>query len=219
MSFTISTTISSDYHFVLDRCLPSWYRVSGASRIDVHLYQTSADTRYRWIMNLVHRCERMQQAVHESAGRKLLLMDADCMVLKELSSGFSDTKPISVARWPNINLGVLFLNMTLDWPFREFFDEFVRKATEYCNANKGSQGADQSVMIGMLQGIESDVEKLDGGVWNFRYRDGTKRAEFRSVIKDLKILHLIGRGGGQKREHDWLSIVTRAMRDRKELVA
>ncbi len=210
MSFRIVTTVSSDYRFVLDRCLPSWYHNSGASRIDVHLHETSTD-RHRWAMNVIERCRNMQKAVHEAAGEKLLFLDADCLVVDNLAGGFSDRHPISVARWPNINLGVLFLNMTLGYDVVGFMDRFAARGIDYCTKHKASQGLDQNVMIEMLADIEGKVCKLHDAVWNCQIRNDTTREQATERKTRAKILHLVGAGGGPKKEREWKELMQRVL--------
>ena len=204
------TTVSSDYRFVLDRCLPSWYHNSGASRIDVHLHETSTD-RHRWAMNVIERVKTMHRAVREARGEKLLFLDADCLVLGNLSDGFSDTKPISVARWPHINLGVMFLNMAVDYPLCEFFDEFASRAISYCLANRTSQELDQAIMVEMLAKIEPAIHKLDARIWNHQVRSDATREQIEACRPTTKILHLIGRGGGPKKEREWKELMQRVL--------
>jgi len=197
MSFTICSWCSRNYYPALDFCLPSWYQNSGASRITLHLYDSceGKDANDTWFLNAVHRCKLMRDAVREAAGTKLLLLDADCIVMKELSAGFSETKPIGVARWPRINMGVLFLNMTLDWPFVEFFDKFVERLMAECDrlkkrGGKWSDPPDQAVLHEMLHEREGDIEKLDAAAWNYCTAIPVAKERIAKHGRDMKILHL-----------------------------
>ena len=132
-------------------------------------------------------------------------------MLGDLSEGFSDIHPISVARWPNINMGVLFLNMTLPGPFQSFFDEYAKRSIEYCMNNKASQGLDQDIMIQMLAGIEPLVHKLHDAVWNHQVRNDTTKEDVAACRPTTKILHLVGKGGGPKREREWKGLMKRVL--------
>ncbi len=198
MSFTIFTTVSNSYQEVADFCLPSWFKHSGADQIDVRYYRGSqADTLCsRWFDNLMERCRAMQDAVRQAVRhrRKLLLMDADCLVLKDLAAGFSDNKPFSVTRWRNINMGVMFLNTSLKWPFVAFFDEFVCKALVRCQRMKAERNftdaGDQDIMWKMLWEREDDVAKLDYKQWNFTYSHRTSDCDLRKHKDRVRILHM-----------------------------
>ena len=199
MTFIISTTASASYRSVLDYCLPSWYQNSGASRIDIHLHnnEKGLSLTQQYLANIITRCERMRDAVHSANGRKLLLMDCDCLVLRNLAEGFSDSKPISVAHWPEINMGVLFFNMELDWPFDEFIDEFADKATRRCRmlmrmspCEVKRHSTDQVIMAELLLARDTAVHKLDGKVWNFRYSVRTTKAELDEHKAEMRVLHL-----------------------------
>ena len=199
MTFIISTTASAGYRSVLDYCLPSWYKNSGASRIDIHLHDNRRGFGLTWqyLDNIITRCERMRDAVHDANGRKLLLMDCDCLVLRNLAEGFSNSRPISVAHWPEINMGVLFFNMELNWPFDEFIDEFVDKATRRCrmlmqvSPRKVKQhSTDQVIMIELLLARETAVHKLDGKIWNYRYSVRTTKTELDKYKAEMRVLHL-----------------------------
>ena len=200
MGFTIGTAVSFGYRPVLDFCLPSWVRNSGADRIEVKIYRDAAGDHFsqRYLRNLITRCELFRDFIRDAIARKtqLLLLDADCVILQDVAAGFSSTKPLAVTRWPNINMGVLFLNTTLPWPFIEFFDTFIEQATKRCE-HAAEQGpvaylhdSDQPAMIDMIGKHDLDVEKLPSKIWNFIYSNAwteKKLAEYRETIK---ILHL-----------------------------
>ncbi len=200
MGFTIGTALSFGYRPVLDFCLPSWVRNSGADRIEIKMYSEPEAEHFsqRYLKNLITRCELFRGFIRDAIARKtkLLLLDADCLVLQDVSGGFSPTKPFALTRWPNINMGVMFLNTELPWPFVEFFDTFIERATKRCEhaAERGPNAFlsdnDQPVMIDMLSKHDSDVEKLPAKTWNFTYSDPWTKERLAKYRDTIKILHL-----------------------------
>lgn len=127
--------------------------------------------------------------------RPMILMDADCLVLKDLTGGFCDDRPLSVTRWPTINMGVLFLNTTIDWPFIEFIDEFAERAEAHCRAQAKeghyhSKGGDQDVMWQMMTDLDDDVCKLSWRIWNYMFGVRTTQEQLDQYADAMRVLHI-----------------------------
>jgi hypothetical protein len=122
-------------------------------------------------------------------------MDVDCLVLKPLADGFSVDKPIAIGRWPTPNMGVMFLNTTLDWPFVDFFDEFTERAIERCQRvmkkpDAINDSGDQRIMVEMLQARPQDVERIQCREWNFTYTRATPGHLVREWRDRIRVVHL-----------------------------
>lgn len=198
MTYEITTAVSPDYSRILGLCMPSWISNAGAERIRV--WPVGADRcgtqEEQWYRQAYQRCVCMQKAVEDAvaSGTRLLALDLDCFVLSDLSGGFSDTKPISVARWPDINMGVLFFNCRLSFPWLAFFEELtdrIEKRTEELIAEKPKKfrPADQAVWLEVLHDWEKHVHKLDANVWNFCYSGHEWDEQVARHKAGIKVLH------------------------------
>ena len=197
MNFRIVTTASYDYAPVLDFCLPSWRKNSGADDIVIRWHrQRGRGKAQTWFRAVQERCATMREAVQSAVAekRKLLLLDGDCLVLQNLEDGFAGDKPIAVARWPNVNIGVIFLNTDMDWPFAEFFCKYVDTSLAHIDkliaAQSERNACDQDILVPMLHEIEEDVAKLDHHVWNFPFSERTDRETLVEQKDTIRVLHL-----------------------------
>lgn len=199
MSFTIGSAASYKYSGVLDFCLPTWRRHSGAERIDVRLYaeQGGRGKAQRYLRNLIPRVQNIREVVVAAVRdkRRLLLLDADCLTLKDCSEGFSDLLPIGIARWPSINMGVMFLRTDTDNPFVEFFNDWADRAIAHINylltqRPVAIEDGDQGVMESKLHEIGHLVDKLDKRLWNYTFSNEIDRDDFEAAKDEMRILHL-----------------------------
>ena len=180
--FSMSAVASERYRGLADLCVPTWTRNAGAEAVNIDYHEDVG-----WHKSLVQRAKFWRRRTLEAvaARRPVVLMDVDCVVLSPIAGGFSDSHPISVARWPNINIGVLFINTLVPFPFADFFDEFVDRL----QAARQTKCADQDLMRGMLHARADSVCKLDARIWNltFGVGDGAERLK---KYPNGKILHL-----------------------------
>jgi len=197
MNFRIVTTASYSYAPVVEFCLPSWRRNSGADDIVIRWHkQLGEGDLQQWLRAVQERCGTMMDAVEQCVAdkRKLLLMDADCVVIKSLEDGFKDGQQSAIARWPNINMGVVFLNTDMDWPFVDFFRRYVSESNAHIDKLIAAQskrcGADQDIFTEMLKDVEDDVAKLDHHVWNFPFSERIDQVMLAEAANNIRILHL-----------------------------
>jgi hypothetical protein len=219
MGFTIVAAYTPSYVETLRYCLPSW-RNSGASKIVLEqLPDITGPKETAWYDGTAARCEAHYRNITAALdrGERVLALDVDCVVLKDLSSGFSADHPISVARWPDFNMGVMFFNPSS--PLRHpAFDhlpppidwlEWVRSVTDRirdnCQRYKGTLRpaggcwlADQMAWQSEVQEIQSSVNKLDADVWNFCPHLNDWEREWERVKDRVKIVHLKGQGQSEK---------------------
>ncbi len=216
MSFTIVTSVSPNYADVLQFCMPSWIKWSGASSIIVNriesesydgesAWQAGDQPGESWYANVILRCEAMRdstlQAMHR--GERVLALDIDCVALQDLSGGFSEEHAFSAASWcgwPDINMGVLFFNTNLDYPFEEFLNEMAVNVRERCESlieNPGDTwtAGDEDVWREMLQREEQHVCKLDWLEWNFCDHPQHWNKQMRRHKDKIRIAHIKTRRG------------------------
>lgn len=185
--FTIITALSPDYAKAMEYFIPSWFANSGADEIVIHRIDEGS-----WAKNAVRRGEIVLREVRGRSGSRVLMLDADCMVLGNLSGGFTD-QPLAMARWPRPNIGVTFINLATDFPVCDWLAEVV-------DATKQSLGVDTEPESGYcidqrawhlkLAEIEEHVTKLDENVWNYnRLGLGQWRKDLPAIKDDVKILH------------------------------
>ncbi len=214
MGFRIVTTVSFDYAKAADFCLPSWRKHSGSDDIAIRYHKVLEGNRTeRWFRAVKERVVTIRDEVRIAAveKRKLLILDGDCLVIRNLADGFAGGKPIAVARWPNVNMGVIFLNTNMGWPFLAFFEEYVRKALEHIDeqirTHVSRNGADQDVFVPMLHAIEHDVAKLDVDEWNLPMSENPDSRKRLEKHKDkVRIIHLrLGTSfGGNVDNFNWI---------------
>lgn len=189
--FTMFTVASPAYQEVAELCVPSWRRNSGAESVEVFTCDdpTHRNTDERWRNAVVLRAKAWANAVRTavSTGLPIVLMDVDCLVLKPISGGFDGEHPIAVARWPIINIGVLFVDVRLPFPFVEFFDEWAARVA--VTPQNPTLTADQTIMQEKLHQREECVNKLPASEWNltFGIRNGPERLD---AYPNPRIVHL-----------------------------
>ncbi len=197
MSFDIITTVSPNLASGIPLFLPSWFRNSGAK----HILVRSTDSE-SWYENIIHRNKHIQERV--KAGRRIVSLDLDCFVVKNLARGFDGIHPISVARWPGANMGVAFFDGQLRCPIVDwdaFFKPLMNAITMRCRNPKhwdrpGQKGrfGDQPPWQEALQAVERDVGKLDMNVWNFCHQPEDWEAALRTHHQSVRVIHIKGRG-------------------------
>lgn len=204
MKYDIATACSNDYTEVLRLCMPSWIRNSGAESITVYPFSIQEkDPRIRWYLQAARRCQIMASVVCSAAnrGQRLLFLDTDCFVLSPLHNGFSSEKPISIARWPDINMGVLFFNTLIPFPWMDFFSVLIPRITKRChwlidNPPKKWVPGDQDVWREQLHTMVEHVDKLDANVWNFCYSAHEWEDRLKHTKDSIKVLHIKTRHHG-----------------------
>ncbi len=186
MSFTILTAISPDYADTLQRFIPTWACNSGAAGIDIRML-----TGTTWHDNITQRTRHIRDAVTEAARhrRKVVWLDADIYVVRSLAGGFRDGFPLSIARWPNINAGVIYFNteVAVDWA-RLLGDVY----SEISDRPHGS--SDQAIWHKHLCKGEQMVNKLDGEEWNYTGLWEDWRSDLLRIKDTVRALHTRGNG-------------------------
>jgi len=223
MSFTIISTISPDFEDGRKLFVPSWYRNSGAEFIDLKAVDGGT-----WYENIILRNEHIRDTIR--SGKRIVSLDLDCFVLDRLDEGFDGVHPIAVARWPQPNMGVLFLDGMVDFDWRAFFAPLIARITARCRnprtwgdgtqwqpdkvwADKRQKGrfGDQYPWHDALKAIEPQVRKLDMNVWNFCYQPENWQAMLLRHQENVKIIHVKGRGRWEQQPHirDKIDLVRR----------
>ncbi len=210
MSFTILAACTPNYAEMLRYTLPSWFKNSGADKILVERLEMAEGPRETaWYDNVAARCFAMTHNILAAfdRGERVVTLDIDCVVLQELHAGFSDDHPISIARWPNVNMGVMFWQPDFYWPSRMWMERVAARIKLNCDIARGklrkSGGcflADQSVWEDELKKEESHVHKLDATVWNFCPFQETWVRDFLEHKDSIKIVHMKGQGQPERHE-------------------
>lgn len=195
MSFTILTAISPSYASTLKRFIPTWVANSGAANIDVRILKGKG-----WSECIVERADIILEAVAEAAEKveNIVWMDADIYVVKPLESGFGEWQgdAMSIARWPNINAGVIYFNTSSDFYFDGFLRSLVDDIAKRCQRNPdGSRGeSDQQVWVEHLSEIEERVHKLDSDEWNYTGLWENWATDLPRIKDTVRALHTRGNG-------------------------
>ena len=195
MKFSIATCYSDRYQRIAELCLPSWSKHSGAEFVDVRRHPDITGSG-SFMYAVACRAEFYLETIRAAVRRKvpLLLLDSDCLILGDVSEGFPSEKPIGIGRWPNINIGVVFLRTDLDWWFVDFFEAWrdqLRAEVEGSGTVKKT--ADQDILGEMVKAEERDVEKLDHLIWNHTFGPGwTENPDRLAGVRDrVRIVHLL----------------------------
>lgn len=194
MSFTIISTLSPGFARARRDFIPSWEANSGAKEIVIHEIDEGS-----WVKNIVRRAEiiRDELLLRARAGEKVLALDADCLVLRDLSEGFCDGRIISVARWPNVNLGVVFFNLAVEFKWRRFLCDTVEMIREEAarEDRKPTHECDQVVWRPRLHAMESLIYKLPEWEWNYNNFEFAQWEHELPKIRDLvRVIHIKGHG-------------------------
>lgn len=173
-------------------CVPSWRRNSGAESVEVLSYvdPTHSEPREQWQNTLIIRARAWVDAVRRAVDTEVpvILMDVDCLVVDSIAGGFNGIHPFGVARWPTINIGVLFVDVRRSFPFENFFEDFAA-CLEAVPREQWDITTDQEIMQAMLHVHEPCVNKLPADKWNltFGIRDDRQRIQ---LHPNGKIIHL-----------------------------
>lgn len=195
MCFEIHSTISPDFSEGESLFVPSWQRNSGAARITIHRIAGQS-----WYENIILRNQVIRDVI--TANRKrLLFLDIDCFILRNVSDGFDGRHPIAVARWRQPNMGVLFLDGTLSFDWAGFFAPLILRIVRRCRnprtwgdlSRKGRFG-DQYPWHDALRRVEPAVRKLDMNQWNFCHQPEDWARELSLHKHEVRIVHVKGRG-------------------------
>jgi hypothetical protein len=194
MSFTILTTISPDYAHAWTQVMPTWFANSGADEIVVHRTDEGS-----WTKNTIRRNEILCAEVARRAkfGQRILRLDADCLVLRNLAEGFSDEHPISVARWPQINMGVCYFNTAVAFDWRRWMKETMTLIRQQCSGRKDSScECDQIVWRPRLHMLPPElICKLPEWEYNYNNFDMDQWERELPTIRDIvRVIHLKGHG-------------------------
>ncbi len=196
MKFTIITTISPKFARAERDFFPTWYANSGADSIVVHKIDEGS-----WRQNILKRAEIFCEELlaRKRNLERVLLLDADCIVLRDLSEGFSDGHPISVARWPQVNMGVAFFNLARHpWPlpWRGLLRGIVKEITaEVAGGHNPRHECDQAIWRPRLHQMEGQVFKLAEWEWNYNCFDLPQwKRELPKLREITRVLHIKGHG-------------------------
>ena len=204
MSFTIVAACTPNYAEMLRYTMPSWFKNSGATKIVVErLDMATGPRKTAWYDNVAARCWAMMRNLRDALdrGERVVALDVDCVVLGDLSDGFSGKHSVGVARWPNVNMGVLFWKPGYPFLYNTWLSMVTTRIEKNCKIARGklrkSGGcylADQSVWEEELHKIEDRVNKLDANVWNFCPLPEVWESEWAKRKDAIKIVHLKGQG-------------------------
>lgn len=195
MSFTIISTISPDFQSALDIFVSTWYANSGASEIVIHEINQGS-----WPANIIRRNEILHAEVISRSirGEKVLSLDIDTLVLRDLSGGFSDDHAFSVAGWPDVNMGVFFLNTSVRFPWRQWMDATLARVKRDCVVRDPSQPnrrCDTEAWRPRLWSYPAHVCKLGTWEWNYHHKEMHQWQRDLPLLRDItKVLHLKGHG-------------------------
>jgi hypothetical protein len=203
MSFTIITTLSPDYTEAWRQIMPTWFVNSGASEIVVHRIDEGG-----WVANIIRRNEIMRDEILQrmQGKQRVLFIDADCLILRPLGGGFSDTCPMSLARWPEVNMGVFFVNLTVPFDWENWMQRIIKLVWKDAQKpHKPTHGYDQFVWQPCVNTIPDQVAKLDEDEWNYNNFDVPQWEIDLPRIKDtVRIWHLKGHGAWSKEKLEFL---------------
>lgn len=192
--FSIFTAVSPSFERAEKELLPTWYANSGADEIVVrHIDEGS------WTANISRRAVLLREFLMDRLprGGKVLSLDADCLVLRDLSGGFSDDHIISVARWPNINMGVLFFNLGVPFKWHDWLRDTVEQIIEEAAkpGRKPAHECDQVVWRPRLHAMEPKIRKLAEWEWNYNNFDLEQWQNELPGLRDVvRVLHWKGHG-------------------------
>ncbi len=196
MGFTIITTVSPEFARAQRDFIPTWHANSGADSIVVHKIDEDS-----WHQNILRRaeifCDELITRIRH--GERVLLLDADCIVLRDLSEGFSDAHPISVARWPQVNMGVAFFNLSRHpWPtpWKVFLRDIVKEiAAKVAGGHTPQHECDQVIWRPRLHQMEGHVYKLAEWEWNYNCFDLPQWERELPTLKEItRVIHIKGHG-------------------------
>lgn len=214
MSFKIVSCVSPDFFDAIPLFTPSWHANSGASSIEIHLIDGGSWYENIILRNQVMRDEVLKQNKDQEGVELLVFLDIDCFVVSPLGgmSGTQDQSyPISVARWPEPNMGAVYVR-----PFAydrdrwvDLFHEVTSKVQKRCR-DKSIQGTskqkgrfgDQYIWWDILKGLEREgmLGKLDM-TYNFCYQPEQWKRKLEEFHKRVRVIHLKGRGRWLQQPH------------------
>jgi hypothetical protein len=196
MSFTILTAISPSYASTLKRFIPTWAANSGAANIDVRILKGKG-----WSECIVERAGIIAEVVCESCD-PVVWLDADIYVVKPFHGGLLNFRSdVAVARWPNINAGLLaFDPEARDWqPFfyghhlaRGVVDDIATRCKRNPDGSRGE--SDQKIWFEHLSKIEDQVHKLDSDEWNYTGLPENWATDLPRIKGTVRALHTRGNG-------------------------
>jgi len=193
MSFAIISTASPEYHSAIERFVPTWHANSGAEQINV--YRLDGRT---WADCILQRNEILHEQLSRRIGQRVLCLDIDCLVLRDLSGGFSSDHAFSVARWPHVQMGVLFVNMTREFPWQDWLDETlaeVKRAYLDRDARHVNRQCDTLAWQPRLHAIHREVCQLGEWEWNYSCKEVYQwQRDLPPLQSVTRILHLKGHG-------------------------
>ena len=193
MGFTIITTLSPEFERAKRDFIPTWHANSGADEIVVHPIDEGS-----WVRNIVRRSEIFRDELLERLprGENVLVLDADCIVLRDLGEGFSDEHIISVARWPNVNMGVVFFNLAIPFKWEHWLNDTVEKIRiEAAGSRKATHECDQAVWRPRLHAMPDKIFKLPEWEWNYNNFDLPQWHYELPDLRDIvRVLHIKSHG-------------------------
>lgn len=193
MGFSIITTLSPEFARARRDFIPTWEANAGADDIVVHEIDEGT-----WVGNIVKRAEIIVAELLKRLprGEKVLALDADCLVLRDLAGGFSEHHIMSLARWPQVNMGVVFFNLAVDFKWGRWLGDTLEEIKEEATRErKATHECDQVVWRPRLHAIEEKIYKLSEWEWNYNTFDYNYWRHELPKIKDIvRVLHIKGHG-------------------------
>jgi hypothetical protein len=197
MGFTIITTVSPDFREAAERVFfPTWRANAGADEIVVHPIDKG-----QWHKNIAKRADILTGELCERTRHRerVLSLDADCLILNDLSEGFSPEHAISVARWPHVNMGVAFFNLARQpWPFRwRRWLAGIRMQIHghVLGGHTKNWECDQVIWRPKLHQIAAQVYRLAEWEWNYNEFDLPQWKRELPKLRDItRVVHIKGHG-------------------------
>jgi len=205
MGFTIVSTYTDDFASALGLFVPTWEANAGATDIVIHHIEDQGS----WAANIIRRNEILHDAILAGVERRepILSLDIDTLVLRDLSGGFSPDHAISVAGWPDVNMGVTFFNTRAAFPWRKWMDETRRLVQTKCpqrDPKHVNRRCDTEVWRPRLHQVFRDVCKLGLWEWNYHCREMHQWERDLPVLRDVcRVLHLKGHGDWPREKIDF----------------
>lgn len=202
--FRLFTYATPDYREICEPVfVPSWYKLSGAKAIDIVPVEGPTPTAVHLQKPVV-----IGKYLQEHYGERCLYMDIDAFTVRAVGGGFTD-RPIGVARWPNINAGVLFFNTALCG--RNYWTTFCdrwAKMTASMHKDGTAPHNDQDALRVLLSQQEyiNDCKYMDYEIWNYcpdckHFLNMFPGVKDRVRIVHLKVCRDIASGRGPDPDH------------------
>jgi len=192
MSFTIVSSYSPNFAPALDLFVPTWRANAGADDIVLHEINEGS-----WTANIKARNEKLIEELIARPGQRVLSLDIDCLVLRNLEDGFSPQHSISVSRWPDIQMGVAFFNQEYEFsvPWLQETLRMIRALPAVRKKEERNRQYDQPVWSAQVLPLKEKVFRLGDWEWNYHFKERHQYQRDWPILRDVtKIIHLKSHG-------------------------